>query len=165
MGDLRQNNETFISIARLQFLNNIIENSGGDLEYQGHVNPDDMNYPSEKFEELSGKEVSVEYHKFYIKSSDSFAIVRCRLKTEEEENKDVKPTSSNEKEINKNKNKNNKDYNKQYYNKHREEMLSKGGEKVTCQYCSKMVRRDGLRRHVLTKKCIKVQELLKSIEN
>ena len=67
MGDLRQNNETFISVARLQFLNNIIENSGGDLEYQGQVNPDDMNYPSEKFAELSGKEVSVEYHKFYMK--------------------------------------------------------------------------------------------------
>ena len=160
MGDLRQNNETFISVARLHFINDIIENSRGDLEYQGHVNPDDMNYPSEKFVELSGKEVSVEYHKFYIKSSDSFAIIRWRLKTVEEENKDVIPTSSNEKEINKNENKNNKEYHKQYYNKHRETMLSRGGEKVTCQYCSKMVRRDGLRRHVLTKKCIKFQEEL-----
>ena len=160
MGDLRQNNETFISIARLQFLNNIIENSGGDLEYQGHVNPDDMNYPSEKFAELSGKEVSVEYHKFYMKSSGNYAVIRWKLKTVEEETKDVKPTSSNEKEINKNENKNNKEYHKQYYNKHRETMLSRGGEKVTCQYCSKMVRRDGLRRHVLTKKCIKFQEEL-----
>ena len=158
MGDLRQNNETFISVARLQFLNNIIENSGGDLEYQGQVNPDDMNYPSEKFVELSGKEISVEYHKFYMKSSGNYAVIRWRLKTVEEENKDVKPTSSNEKEINKNENK--KEYHKQYYNKHREDMLNNAGVKVSCQYCSKMVRRDGLRRHVLTKKCVKVQEEL-----
>ena len=117
-----------------------------------------MNYPSEKFVELSGKEISVEYHKFYMKSSGNYAVIRWRLKTVEEENKDVKPTSSNEKEINKNENK--KEYHKQYYNKHREDMLSIAGVKVSCQYCSKMVRRDGLRRHVLTKKCIKVQEEL-----
>ena len=161
MGDLRQNNEIFISVARLQFLNNIIENSGGDLEYQGHVNPDDMKYPSEKFEKISGKEVSVEYHKFYIQSSDSFAIVRWRLKTEEEENKDVIPTSSNEKEINKNENK--KEYYKQYYNNHKEQMLNKAGELIECKYCSKMIRRDGMRRHVVTKTCCKIQkELLKS---
>ena len=80
--------EIGINVARHQFLNNIIENSGGDLEYRGHSNPDNINFPAGKFEELSGKEVSVEYHKFYIKSSDSYMIARWRLKTEEAENEE-----------------------------------------------------------------------------
>lgn len=158
-----QRKEISINVARLQFLNNIIENSGGDLEYRGHANPDDINFPTEKFEELSGKEVSVEYHKFYIKSLDSCMIVRWRLKTEEESN-DRTPASSNDVEINKNENK--KEYHKQYYSEHKELMLIKARELVKCKYCSKMLRYDGMRRHVNTKTCRKVQEeLSKSNEN
>ena len=151
-----QRNEIRISVARLQFLNNIIDNSGGDLEYRGHANPDDINFPVEKFEKISGKEVSIEYHKFYIKSLDSCMIVRWRLKTEEEE-------ESNE-EINKNEKV--KEYYKQYYSKNKEQMLSKAKELVECKYCSKMIRRDGMKRHVITKTCCKIQEeLSKSNEN
>ena len=145
--------EIGINVARLQFLNNIIENSGGDLEYQGHSIPDNINFPADKFEKLSGKEISVEYHKFYIKSSDSYMIARWRLKTEEEEKEeslDSTTASSNDAE----------EYYKQYYSKHKEKILSRAGELVKCKYCSKMLRRDGMSRHITTKTCCKFQDEL-----
>jgi len=46
------------------------------------------------------------------------------------------------------------EYHKQYYQDNRDEILDKQNQKITCDICGSIVRKDGLSEHKRTKKCI-----------
>ena len=75
----KKRGEISINVARQKYINNIIECSKGDYEYMGIVDPDDVDFPTDKFGNVSGKEVTVEYHMFYVKSMGSNMISRWKL--------------------------------------------------------------------------------------
>ena len=54
-----------------------------------------------------------------------------------------------------------KDYNRQYYLNHRDQMLSYGKKKVNCEYCNKSVSRNNLIKHQNTKKCLSLHNKVK----
>ena len=54
-----------------------------------------------------------------------------------------------------------KEYNRQYYLSHREEMLDYGKKKVVCQFCNKTVSRNNLIKHQNTKKCLTLRDKFK----
>ena len=65
---MKQKLKISINVARQKYINNIIECSKDDYEYLGIINPNEVDFPTDKFGELSGKEATVEYHSFYVKS-------------------------------------------------------------------------------------------------
>ena len=83
-----QRRDVEINVARQQFINEILEKSGNILEYKHILNPDDIDFPTDNFKALTGEELLVEYHLFYIKSSDTNIIQRWRLMREKQ--KDVR---------------------------------------------------------------------------
>ena len=76
---MKQKMKITINVARQKYINNIIECSKGDYEHLGIINPDEVDFPSDKFGELTGKEASVEYHSFYVKSFGKNMIARWKL--------------------------------------------------------------------------------------
>lgn len=50
-----------------------------------------------------------------------------------------------------------KTYNKMYYDKNKEELRKKAGEKCVCEVCGKLVRKDFLNKHKKTAICMKTQ--------
>lgn len=54
-----------------------------------------------------------------------------------------------------------KEYNRQYYLNHREEMLDYGKKKVVCKFCNKTVSRNNLLKHQNTKKCLILSDKFK----
>ena len=75
----KQRTEIAINVARQKYLNNIIECSKGDYEYLGIIDPDNVDFPTDKFGDLKGDEVTVEYHSFYDKSLCRPVINRWKL--------------------------------------------------------------------------------------
>ena len=67
-----------ITKARLDFINSIIKKSNNQVQYVGEVHPADIDYPT-TFAELSGKELTVEYHLFKYKIPDVPVVIRWRL--------------------------------------------------------------------------------------
>ena len=55
-----------------------------------------------------------------------------------------------------------KDYNRQYYLAHRDQMLSYGKRKVVCEHCNKTVSRNNLSKHQNTKKCLALKDKFKN---
>ena len=54
-----------------------------------------------------------------------------------------------------------KDFNRNYYLEHRDQMLSYGKKKVICEHCNKSVSRNNLIKHKNTKKCLLMRSKLK----
>ena len=54
-----------------------------------------------------------------------------------------------------------KEYNRQYYLNHREEMLDYGKRKIICQHCNKSISRNNLLKHQNTKKCLILSDKFK----
>ena len=75
----KQKAEIAINVARQKYINNMIESSGGDYIHLGIMNPNDVNFPTDKFGEVSGKDVLVEYHMFRVKSMNTSMIARWKL--------------------------------------------------------------------------------------
>ena len=54
-----------------------------------------------------------------------------------------------------------RDYNRQYYLQHRDQMLNYGNRKIECQHCKKIVSRNNLKKHQNTKKCLNTRDKFK----
>ena len=54
-----------------------------------------------------------------------------------------------------------KQYNREYYLQHRDEMLNYGKKKVICTFCNKSVSRNNLIKHQNTKKCLSLRNKFK----
>lgn len=59
------------------------------------------------------------------------------------------------------------DYQKEYYKKNKEKLLSNAREKVICDYCKRNICKARLNEHIQTKLCIKTAKLnkLKELRN
>ena len=77
-----QRRDVEINVARQQFINEVIENSGGGIEYKHILNPDDVDFPTDNFKTLTGEELVVEYHLFNITGTDIPILQRWRLNKE-----------------------------------------------------------------------------------
>ena len=47
-----------------------------------------------------------------------------------------------------------REYNRLYYILHRDQMLAYGNRKINCEHCDKLVSRNNLKKHKMTKKCL-----------
>ena len=76
---LEKRKKVEINVARQRFINDVIDSSGGELEYEGIVDPEECDFPSDKLKPITGKELTVEYHVFNMKSTGIPILHRWRL--------------------------------------------------------------------------------------
>lgn len=114
----------------------------------------------EKYQNLANQikaYISPEYRKEYEKEYRENNKEKISQKNKEYKEKNKEKISQKDKEYREaNKDKIN-EYSKQYYEANKEIIKDKNSEKVRCEFCDSLVRKDYIKKHQARKKCLKAQ--------